>query len=125
MSEINHFALSSILNSEIVGRFETGHGRIASQGDAQRYFDLLGTMRPPSGVHADERVDVAVVVRAFRAVRDARGDRGSPDLYVADPERNAIFLAKCRELGIEASPYRINKALLSARKLGHLKGLRS
>src|SRR6266851_2810373 len=105
MSEINHFAISSILNSEVVGRFKFGHGQIGSQADAQRYFDLLGVNEAPAATHGNEEVDVDTVVRAFHEVRNARGDRGSRDLYVADPERNATFLAKCREFGIQASDY--------------------
>jgi hypothetical protein len=41
MSKLNHFAISSILNSEIIGRAGFGHGQIASLGDAQRHFDVL------------------------------------------------------------------------------------
>src|SRR5438034_11115742 len=109
MSDINHFAISSILNSEIVGRFESGHGQINSQGDAQRYFDLLGVTESPAILHRHEEVDVKRVIEAFHAVRNARGDRGSPDLYVADPERNAAFIAKCRALGLRCSSYLLNK----------------
>lgn len=125
MNEINHFAISSILNSEIVGRAKFGHGQIASLGDAQRFVDMLGVGESPSNVHQNESVDVEAVKRAFLAVRKARGDRGSPDLYVADPDRNAIFLAKCREIGIGASDYTINKTLFYARKNNYLPGLKS
>jgi site-specific DNA-methyltransferase (adenine-specific) len=125
MNEINHFAVSSILNSEIVGRAKFGHGQIASLGDAQRYFDRLGAEESPSLIHQNESVDVKDVVSAFHAVRNARGDRGSPDLYVADPDRNVIFLAKCREIGIRASDYTINKMLFYARKNNYLPGLKS
>src|SRR5437879_4213804 len=116
MSDLNHFAISSILNSEIVGRTKVGHGQIASQGDAQKFFDLLDTRVPPAEVHENEDVDVHAVVETFHAVRNARKDRGSPDLYVADPKRNVQFLAKCRESGIQGSEYAINKKLLYARK---------
>jgi hypothetical protein len=125
MSDINQFAISAILGSEIVGRFEPGHGQIASVGDVQRYFDALGVVKSPAELHRGEQADVATVVRAFHAVRNLRGDRGSPDLYVADPERNAEFLAKCRELGLEASDYTLNKALMNARRNRHLPGLGS
>jgi hypothetical protein len=89
MSDINHFAISSILGSEIVGRYQFGHGQIGSLGDAQRYFEALAVTESPATLHRGEKVDDKQVVKAFHAVRDARGDRGSPDLYVADPERNA------------------------------------
>jgi len=125
MSKLNHFAISSILNSEIVGRGKFGHGQIASLSDPQRYFDMLGAGEPARIIHENERVNVHVVVRAFHAVRDARGDRGSADLYVADPVRNAIFLRECRDLGVQASDYSINKTLLYARKNNYLPGLNS
>jgi len=125
MNEINHFAISSILNSEIVGQAKFGHGQMASLGDAQRFFDMLGAGESPSIVHENECVDVEVVVRAFHAVRNARRDRRAPDVYVADPDRNATFLAKCREFGIQASDYTINKRLLYARKNNHLPDLKS
>jgi hypothetical protein len=125
MNDINHFAISSILNSEVVGRFKFGHGQIGSQGDAQRYFDLLGVTESPGILHRSEEVDVQKVIEAFHAVRNARDDRGSPDLYVADPERNAAFLAKCRELGLRCSDYLLNKTLMNARRNRLLRALHS
>jgi hypothetical protein len=125
MSRINHFTISSILNSEIVGRAKFGHGQIAAQGDGQRYFDLLGAEESPAVAHGDEKVNVHEVVKAFLAVREARRDQRSSDLYIADPERNAQFLAKCRAIGIQASDYTINKMLLYARKNSYLTGLKS
>jgi site-specific DNA-methyltransferase (adenine-specific) len=125
MSDINHFAISSILNSEIVGRAKFGHGQIASQGDPQKFFDLLDVGRPPAVAHGSEDVDVHAVVEAFHAVRNTREDRGSSELYIADPERNAEFLAKCRELGIQGSDYAINKRLMYARKNNYLPHLHS
>jgi hypothetical protein len=125
MSEINHFAISSILNSEIVGKAKFGHGQIASLADSQRYCDLLSTNEPTRLAHRNECVDIDLVVRAFHVVRDSRNDRGSPDLYVADPVRNTIFLHKCRDLGIQASDYAINKMLFYARKTKRLSGLKS
>jgi hypothetical protein len=125
MSDINHFAISSILNSEIVGRSQFGHGQIGSRGDAQRYFDFLGFTESPAVLHRNEEVDAEKVIEAFHAVRNARGDRGSPDLYVADPERNAVFIAKCRELGLRCSDYLLNKTLMNARRNRRLQGLKS
>jgi hypothetical protein len=124
MANINHFAISRILNSEIVGSAKAGHGQIASAGDAQTYFDLLGVFVPPAVAHSNEKADVQEVVRAFDAVRNARQDRGSSDLYVADPERNLLFLEKCREFGLTVSDYTLNKTLFYARKNNYLKGLK-
>jgi len=125
MSDINHFAISTILNSEIVGRTKFSHGQIASQGDVQKSFDLLDVGLPPAVAHASEKVDVHRVVEAFHATRNDRKDLGSPDLYVADPDRNLQFLARCREFKIQGSAYTINKTLLYARKNNYLRGLKS
>jgi site-specific DNA-methyltransferase (adenine-specific) len=125
MKKLNHFAISSILNSEIVGRGKFGQGQIESLGDAQHYFDMLATDESPAIAHEGESVDLEVIVKAFHAVRNRRGDRGSPDLYVADPERNAVYLAKCRELGLQVSDYTLNKALLYVRKNNCLPNLKS
>jgi hypothetical protein len=125
MSDINHFAISSILNSEIVGRSQFGHGQISSLGDVQRYLDLLRITEAPAILHLNEEVDVQKVIESFHSVRNARGDRGSSDLYVADPERNVIFLTKCRELGLRCSDYRLNKTLMNARRNRLLPGLDS
>jgi hypothetical protein len=108
-----------------VGPARFGHGQIASLGDPQRYFDTLDVNEPPSIRYRDEKVDVETVVKAFMAVRNARGDNGSSDLYVADPNRNAVFIHECRRHGIKASEYSINKKLFYARKNGYLKGLDS
>jgi site-specific DNA-methyltransferase (adenine-specific) len=125
MNDINHFAVSSILNSEIVGRSKFGHGQIDSREDAQRYFDLLGITESPEILHGNEEIDPQKVIAAFHAVRNARGDQGSPDLYIADPERNAVFLAKCREFGLCCSDYLLNKTLMNARRHSLLRGLHS
>lgn len=125
MPKLNHYDISSILNSEIVGPVEFGHGQINSLGDVQKYFDLADVSHAPAALHASEHVPVLKVRDAFLAVRNVRGDLGSPDLYIADPDRNKLFLDKCRELGIQASDYAINKRLMYARKNGHLRGLNS
>ncbi len=125
MSELNHLAISAILQSEIVGSCQFGHGQIASLGDAQRHFDLLSANEPPEVRHRNETADTEAVVKAFLAVREHFADQGSVDLYVADPTRNAAFLTECRKIGITTSDYRINKTLLSARKNNHLPKLKS
>jgi len=125
MSRVNHFAISSVLNSQIVGRANFGHGQIASLGDAQRYFDLLTTNEPFQLSGEEERADLDLVVKAFHTIRNARGDRGSADLYIADPERNTQFIDQCRSLGLKSSDYIINKTIMYARKNNHLGGLNS
>jgi hypothetical protein len=125
MSKVNQFAISAILNSEIVGRVKFGHGQIDSLGDGQRFLDARAIVQAPAEIHGDEVVDKDRVKKAFLQVRTARGDRGSADLYIADPERNALFLAKCRHLGLKVSDYILNKTLLNARKNKLLTGLHS
>jgi hypothetical protein len=56
-----------------------------------------------------------IVIQAFAEVRDG----ASEDRVVADPELDARFLARCRELGATASDYELNWKLLSARKNSH------
>ena len=126
MSNVNHFAISSILHSEIVGKFKSGHGQIRSLADAQKQFDVLAEAdRAASDRRGENAPDIATVSQAFLLVRDEFADKRSPDFYIADPERNSKFLEKCRELGVTASDYAINKALLYARKTGKLRGLKS
>ena len=125
MTQLNQYAISAILHSEIVGPVRVGHGQIAAAGDAQRYFDTLQTNEPPAVLHRGEAIDFELVKKAFFEVRGAREDRGSTDLYIADPEINAEFLTACRKHGIEASDFKINKTLLNARKNKHLTKLGS
>lgn len=125
MSNLNHYAISKILHSEIVGPVAVGHGQIASLGDAQRYFDTLAAGERPAGRRQGGNIDVRHLKEAFLAARATFKDRGSTDLYIADPERNTVFLALCRQLGIRASDYRINKTLFNARKNKLLPGLQS
>jgi site-specific DNA-methyltransferase (adenine-specific) len=87
--------------------------------------DARNIAESPADIHGDEHVDKEKVRRAFLAIRNARGDNGSPDLYIADPKRNALFIAKCRQLGLKASEYVLNKTLLNARKNKLLTGLES
>jgi site-specific DNA-methyltransferase (adenine-specific) len=66
--------------------------------------------------------NVAQVNLRIKAAFDAvRGDH-SVDRLVADPELNARFVEKCRELG---EPATLNRALLNLRKGGHLRGIKS
>jgi hypothetical protein len=118
MSGLNHYAISAILHSEIVGPVEMGHGQIASLGDAQRYFDVVAAKERPVATGRRDGGDINIdrLKKAFFAAREMFKDRGSTDLYIADPKRNEVFLALCRRFGIEASDYRINKTLFNARK---------
>jgi hypothetical protein len=119
------FTISSIFGAEIVGPFKPGHGQIGSLGDVQKAMECSAATAPPAALHKHEKADIQSVKQVFLELREARGDRGSPDLYVADPERNSAFLAACRKAGLQASPYTLNKVLLKARKAGLLLGLHS
>ncbi len=127
MSDLNHFAISAILQSEIVGPVEVGHGQIASLGDVQRYVDVLAANERPTGTTGREggEINIDHLKQGLLAARETFKDRGSTDLYIAHPERNEVFLASCRRFGIEASDCRINKTLLNARKNKLLSGLKS
>jgi hypothetical protein len=123
MSKLNHYVISSILRSEIVGPVWVGHGQINSLGDARRISQLLTSAEASEDGDGGKR-DKEKIVQAL-GLRRERGDQGSPDLYVADPQRNKLFIAACRELKLDAGAYRLNKTLMNARKASLLKGLKS
>jgi site-specific DNA-methyltransferase (adenine-specific) len=125
VSDINHFAISSILGSEIAGRFNAGHGQIDSLGDAQRFVEAKRLAQTTGRHRVRERVDKDKVAEVFLQLREARGDLSPPDLYIADPLRNEEFIARCRKAGIEGSVYAINKTLMNLRRHSRLKGLHS
>lgn len=127
MSKLNHFAISSLLGSEIAGEVNFAHGQIASLGDAQKYVDVVRGSRAclSRELSNKARADVGTVTRAFIAVREQDGDQKSPDFYVADPARNARFIEKCRELALSESEYILNKTLFYARKKNLLPRLHS
>lgn len=122
MTTLNQFDIAQSLGSEIIGRSIDHHGQISVPSVAQNFLELRTKSVSPSEVHGDAEADTDRVITAFY---DVRSDRGSPDLYVADPDRNRQFLKRCRDLGEQASDYVINKALLNARKANLLKGLNS
>ena len=75
MSDINHSAISSILGSEIVGKFKAGHGQIGSLGDAQRFVEARRVANSPAAFHPDEQVGIDQGAKVFRElrIRPARG----------------------------------------------------
>jgi site-specific DNA-methyltransferase (adenine-specific) len=126
MNRLNHYAISAILGSEIVGRVKVGHGQIASVANAQQYFERHGAMDAKAPARSgDHDIDIALLRKAFMRARRECGDRFSTDRYVAEPKRNRVFLAKCRELGLRASDYVLNKTLFNARKNRLLRDLKS
>jgi predicted HicB family RNase H-like nuclease len=68
-----------------------------------------------------EREWIPIVVQAYAEVRGTASDGkpASEDRVVADPELDARFLAKCRELGATESDYDLNKKLFYVRKKGY------
>lgn len=125
MNRINPYAVSAILGSEIVGTVKAGHGQISSVADAQWFFDRRVNQHSETAERPSRQFDADSLRTAFYAARAEFGDNWSTDRYVADPERNAVFLAQCRKLGMKASDYDLNKALYNARKNKLLPGLNS
>src|SRR6516165_6059904 len=56
---------------------------------------------------------------AFLAVRN----NNSPDVVIADPGLNHLFLSECRARGLTDPPVILNKALLNLRKASGLQGV--
>src|SRR5882762_7990570 len=62
-----------------------------------------------------------IIREAFNNVRDGY----SPDVVIADPERNARFLNECQRRGLSNTPLELNLCLLRLRKSGALRGIQS
>lgn len=74
-----------------------------------------------SKIRDSEKQDwVPTVVQAYAEVRGLTPDKrpASEDRVVADPELDARYLARCRELGAAHSDFDLNKKLLYVRKKG-------
>ena len=65
MSKVNQFAISAILNSEIVGRFQLWSWPNRFLADGQRFLDVRGIVQSPADIHGDESVDKEKVKKAF------------------------------------------------------------
>jgi hypothetical protein len=63
----------------------------------------------------------AVVREVFLTIREER----SPDVLIADPDLNLLFLEQCRLHGLSESSLVLNLCLLNLRKSGALKGIKS
>jgi predicted HicB family RNase H-like nuclease len=63
---------------------------------------------------------IPTVVQAYAEIRSSTSDgkAASEDRVVADPELDARFLAKCKELGASQSDFDLNKRLFYVRKKG-------
>jgi hypothetical protein len=61
------------------------------------------------------------IKEVFLSVRSGQ----SPDIFVADPDLNLIFIDACRASGLTESPFILNKQLLNLRKAGDLRELKS
>ena len=57
-----------------------------------------------------------LVIEAYLAVADGC----STDFLIACPQKNAEFVEKCRVLGLDDTPYELNRKLLNLRKRGAL-----
>jgi site-specific DNA-methyltransferase (adenine-specific) len=121
VTQLNPYVVSSILGAEIVGEVKMGHGQIDSLGDAQKMFDAIAGKNGTEG----DGIDVDLLGKAFLAAREQYGDKRSTDYFIANPDRNRVFLNFCRDFGVKGADFEINKALLNARKSGNLSGLKS
>jgi len=117
---INQYDLSRILGSEIVGKVEVGHAQMEA-GRTLRAIENVARQGEP----IEAKIDKDAVCQIFLAVRTARGDERSPDLYVADQVRNDELVFAWRASGVDGSVGQLNRCLLNARKHSQLKGLKS
>ena len=117
MNAINHYDLSRILGSTIVGNVNVQHGQISAN---QTLVSVKALSADQIDLTAEKDIASAIekhqVIEAFLDLRSKIGDRGSPDLYVADKYRNAKFVDECRANGIQGSIRQLNHCLLNARK---------
>jgi hypothetical protein len=65
-----------------------------------------------SQIHEGPRAHIAKIAQAYLEVRDGF----STDRVIADPELDARFLHRCRELGVAGTDYDLNWQLMRARK---------
>lgn len=72
-----------------------------------------------SQIHEGPRAHVAKIAQAYLEVRDGY----STDRVIADPELDAKFLHRCRELGVPGTDYDLNWQLMRARKASVLKDM--
>lgn len=118
---INHYDLSRILGSEIVGKVDVGHGQI----EASRTLTSVADASSHGETAPTEAVDWKSVCEIFLKVRGAKGDRGSPDLYIADRERNEELLKAWRAHNLAGTDGALNRCLMNARKANRLPDLNS
>lgn len=72
-----------------------------------------------SQIQESPKSHIAGIAQAYLEVRDGF----SIDRVIADPELDARFLHRCRELGVPGTDYDLNWELMSARKNSFLKGM--
>jgi GIY-YIG catalytic domain len=60
-----------------------------------------------------------IIREAFVETRDGN----SPDVIIANPDLNLLFVGSCQRRGLRSRPIQINLALLNARKASRLRGL--
>lgn len=117
---INHYDLSRILGSQIVGNVPVGHGQLEAGRTRKALQEYsLAIEEEAAGV------DVAAVCEVFVRLRSQRGDRRSSDLYLADDVRNRELVQAWKNAGIKGSVRQLNHVLMNARKQSLLKGLDS
>lgn len=126
MTLIDHYQLSKILGSQIVGSVPVLHGQLSAHLMLNAVKSLSYRDFPEEAEDDDEQaIDTDAVIRVFIEVREKRGDRGSADLYIADKVRNDELVRAWREHGVGGSVRLLNRCLMNARKQSKLKGLAS
>lgn len=126
MSQINHYQLSTILGSTIVGNVPVFHGQLTASSLLRSTEaisdDLLACETDESGSSV---IDPEKLFHVFREVRANRRDQSSPDLYIADKARNEQLVEAWKESGLTGPIRELNRCLMNGRKASKLKGLKS
>jgi hypothetical protein len=125
MGNVNHYDLSSILGSTILGKVPTWHGPIEAINTVRAVRALSAATEYSVDEGKSVAIDKDAVFVVFREVRANRGDEGSSDFYIADADRNAELVAAWRARGIQGTVRQLNKCLMNGRKASQLKGLES
>ncbi|HUY90480.1 MAG TPA: hypothetical protein VMV10_17210 [Pirellulales bacterium] len=114
MNELNHYAISRILGSDVKA---IGGARFGGFGLLRSAAEALKT-RTPSGRLSDECSespslnDDRLIVQAFEDVRDG----AAPDRILWDKKLAGDFKRRCRELALRFSSTALKKRLLNVRK---------
>lgn len=126
MSQVDHYQLSAILGSTIVGEVPVFHGQLTASTLLRSAEAISNDMLECEADAADSPViDPEKLFRVFREVRAKRADQSSADLYIADKIRNEQLVEAWRESGLTGPVRELNRCLMNGRTASKLKGLKS